>query len=220
MSFQVEQDCEEPKEYTVVDAATLLNKVNESVLQFDMKAGILSVPRSVLGEQMAPAADAPDPASSDSTSYTHTHETMPFDRLMKNFTAVEWGVGDERVYTPVSALMLLNVTVGNKLFLCSHAAELAGAVNMSVGHDAMNRAGREVSEQRPLDCGTLTSESFCIVGQPPPHWSARGSAVLVAAHWTPRFLYKANNTMLVCAQIGRPLLDTQTALSPPVKRRH
>ena len=173
-----------------MDTATLFNEDDESVLQFDMKAGNLSVPRSLLGEHLAPAVTGP--------------------MSNKNFTAVEWGVGDKRITTPMSALTLLNVTFDNKLYLCSDSAKLAGAVNASMGHDAGNRTEREVVEQGSLDCGTLASESFCIVGQPPLHWSAGGRAVLVAAYWTPRFSFNTTNKMLVCAQIGRLLLVTQS----------
>ena len=73
--------------YDKVIAATLV-KGNEPVPQFDMKAGILSVPRLLLGELLAPPADAPHPASSDSTSDTPTPETSPSDQPVKNFTAV------------------------------------------------------------------------------------------------------------------------------------
>ena len=201
MSFGVEQDCDEPKMYDVVDAAILF-KGNESV-QLDMKAGILSVSRALLGEHLAPAVNG--------TSNAPALKTLPSEWPKKNFTAVVWGVGDKRISTPISALTLLNVTSGNKLFLCSDSAKLAGAVNASVGHDARNRTGREVVEQGSLDCGTLASESFCIVGHLPLGWSAGGRAVLVAAHWTPQFFSKTNNKVLVCAQIGEPLPVTPNA---------
>ena len=202
VSFQVKQDFEVPDRYDSLDAA-IVTVGSKPVIAFDIKAGILSVPRWVLHPIEIVHTSAGEKATD-----------------AKTFTEVEWGIGEKHIFDAVSALTIIKLLISNKLLLCSASAGLAEALDFPLAVGATNTTGRRLLSQRALDCGTFKSKRFCIVGQPPPNWSAGERAVLVAAHWTPRFA--AGSAMLVCAPLG-PLFKnvyTTRAASGPASYNH
>ena len=170
VSFQVKQDVRVPESEGVTMATVALD--DKPAIAFDTQGGQLSVQGAKLG------AGFPDE--------------------VVIFTDVVWAIGEKRIQTLVRDLTLLKV-LNEELLVCSPSVALAEAVHIvSVG--ARNGTGRRLLMQGALDCGTPRSNRFCIIGQPPPNWSAGERAVLVAAHWTPQFAFGA--TMMVCAPIG------------------
>ena len=197
--FQVRQDVEVPGNYEVLHAA-ILAKGDEPAVAFDTDAGTLSVPAVMLGEPLP-----------DDTRNTRDGPLPP--PVPASFSAVEWSIGEQHITTAVQELSLLKsmAKAGQELLLCSTNAELAEAVNVSSSSVAQGRRGRRALMQIALDCGTLSSKSFCICGQPPINWGAGERAVLVAARWTPQFIADKKSALKsqVCAYLG-PLLPKVT----------
>ena len=179
--YRTYQDLSVPEAYEVVESVRLEGASGEPVIAFDVQTGELSMPTSMDGEWSA-------------ESYT-------------TFTRVERGIGEARIEEHVRSLKLL-MRYGRMLYLCSGSAEVAAALEMSEG--AESRTGRRALMQGHRDYVTSSQAPFRIVGQPPPNWSAGERPVLIAAHYTPRFV--SGTAMLVCASIG-PLLPWVTEKS-------
>ena len=152
------------------------------------------MPRSVFhkakldSEIMAPAGDTP---GSDPNN-------------MKDFSSVEWCIGEESIVTAVSALKLVKVKkeLILELLMCSGSAALADAVNDAVGHNAGNRTGRRLLMNGALDCGVLYSDNFCVVVEQPP-FSLGERPFIAAAHFAPIVRGgKRGGKMGVCALLG------------------
>ena len=197
VNFQVKRDIEVPDSYESLDAA-VVTVGSKPAIALDIKAGTLSVPRWVL----RPVETVFPSSVSKATD-------------AKSFSEVEWGIGERRISEAVSGLKIIKALKSKHLLLCSGSSLLAELLDLLLGGGhARNATGRRLLSQSNLDCGTLSSKRLCIVGQPPPNWGAGERAVLVAAHWTPRFA--AGSAMLVCAPLG-PLLKrvTNGAASSP-----
>ena len=199
--FQVRHDYEVPEHPEPLDAA-ILAVSGSPAIAIDIPNGFLSMRRSIFEQTHAYEPEAGGRDDADGTS----SQESPGPVL---FTGVEWGIGEVRISTAISALKLLKV-LNKELLLCSSATGLAEAVDLAVSLEASNKTGRRALLQgvrRPakprysnLDCGTHNSKKLCIIGDPPPDWSAGDRAVLVAGHFTKQF--SNLGTMLVCAPIG------------------
>ena len=192
---QVRQDYEVPKTYEFVDTA-ILAVGDKPILEIDTKGGKISMPRSVLPEASVDPDGAPNVSGLDNGG-----RRDPAEYVSKDFTSVEWGIGDKGIITAVSALKLIKVKKDLlwELLMCSSSGALANAVSGAVGHTGGNSTGRRLLRKGALDCGVLSSDALCFVWERPPV-SLGDNALIAAARFTPPFVQ--GGKMGVCALLG------------------